>query len=275
MKIIIDSINKNAPNNAKLLPNYKNYLLNILVNLGYNFDTPPVADLLKNLHGLEGEWLVVSPVNWQATHNDSMLVAAGHDFLLNSEQSTYLFNKFSEFASCEGMSLFMHDATTWLMNVKNKPPLRSRPVYSILHNSLISELENLDESMYWQKFITMGQMLLNNLCLPNDTNQYPINGVWVWGGGCLQEKKTNEIITLDNKAHEIAEILSVNSFKYKKNTYISKDAIILSSSINNLTILPEKCLQKVNAWHWNNFSYSLPSKWNIFKAITCRFNKKS
>ena len=37
---------------------------------------PPLADLLRRYHNLDGDWLVLSPVHWQATHNDAMIVAA-------------------------------------------------------------------------------------------------------------------------------------------------------------------------------------------------------
>ncbi len=279
MKIILDAIIDNLPEGVLAIPNYQNYLLNILVNVGYELDTAPVGDLLKRMHGLDGEWAVVSPVNWQATHNDSMLVAAGHDFSLSSQQSIFLFEKFAEFVSDEGMQLFMHDAVTWLLKVKDKPLLNARPVYSILHHSLITELERLDASLYWQKFITMSQMLFSNLQLPGAKNLYPVNGVWVWGAGRLLDNNTSQIIALDEKSLAIAKIL--NGCEYSSNNVIPKDAIFLASSSDivgtrpNLQVLPNKYLQKINYWYWNNSAYKLQSRWNIFKAIICRLNKKN
>lgn len=275
MKIILDACTYNLPANALAIPTYKNYLLNVLVNIGFSLDRAPIADILRKLHGLDGEWAIVSPVNWQATHNDSMLIAAGHDFSLNAQQSTFLFDKFSEFVRAEGMKLYMHDAVTWLIKISDKPFLKAKSVYSILHHSLMSELVDLDDSLYWQKFITMSQMLLSNLKLPDSKNLYPINGVWVWGGGFLQEKSSNELIALDEEALQIAKILSNNSHDYINKNSFSKNAIFLGSNIDSLQILKDKNTKKIKFWYWNNYAYKLQSKWNICEAIKCRFSKKN
>ena len=275
MKIILDACIDNLPEGVQPIQNYRNYLINILVNIGYNPETAPVGDLLRRLHGLDGEWVVVSPINWQATHNDSMLVAEGHDFSLTEERSHFLFNKFAEFVADEGMQLHMHDAVTWLLKVNNKPRINARPVKSVLHRSLMQELANLDGSLYWQKFITMSQMLFTGMHLSYDNNSYPINGVWVWGAGDFLDKSHSKLISLDDKASKIVKILSVDGCDYTSNTKVTKDTIFLGSSIESLKILPEKTFQKINCWYWNNNAYKLQSKWNLYKVIKCKFNRKN
>ncbi len=274
MKIILDSSIDIKPDSAVPITNYQDYLLNILINVGYHVDKPPVGDLLRNFHGLDGNWLVVSPINWQATHNDSMLVAAGYAFSLSQQQSEFVFNVFSEFVASEGMQLYMHDTTTWLLKAQDKNIPVAKPVYSILHRSLMSELANLDDSLYWQKFITMSQMLLSNLQLPGEKGLYPVNGVWVWGEGYLQDSKSTQIIALDEISLRFAKILSNKACSYTDNLAIKKDAIFIGSSKNSLQNLPDKLLQKINYWYWNNKAYKLQSKSKIFKAIKCVFNKK-
>lgn len=279
MKIILNANINHLPNNALSIPNYQNYLLNILVNIGFNFDRPPVGELLKILHDLDGEWLVVSPINWQATHNDSMLVAAGYDFSINSQQSEMLFAKFSEFVKADGMELYKHDSVTWLLKVQDQPLLNAKSVYSVLHHSLFKELEYLDSSLYWQKFITMSQMFFSGLRLPDDRNIYPINGVWVWGGGHLERNTTQQIVALDDDALLIAKSISTNYCAYVNHPPISKDAIFIASSINSLEFLSQRCLQKIKYWYWNNQAYQLQSSFkiqaqSIYKAIKCVLNKK-
>lgn len=280
MKIILNANIDNLPLGALSISNYRNFLLNILLGIGYSLDKPPLGDFLRKLHGLEGDWVVVSPINWQATHNDSMLVAAGYDFYLTKQQSEFLFTKFLEFVKSEGMDLFKHDDVTWLLKVQDKPLLNAKSVYSILHNSLIKELEALDASLYWQKFITMSQMLLSSLKIPDDKNIYPINGVWVWGSGHLQDKNSNQIIALDENALQIAKYLSSNYSSYFSGLAISKDAIFVASSAESLQALPEKYLQRINYWYWNNQAYQLQSYFkskvlSMYKAIKCKLNKKN
>lgn len=280
MKIILNTNIDTLPQGVLPIASYHNYLLNILVNLGYSEDRPPVGELLQNTHDLEGKWVVVSPINWQATHNDSMLVASSYDFSLSEQQSEILFAKFSEFVVAEGMELYKHDDVTWLLKVQDKPLLNAKSVYSVLHQSLMNELENLDSSLYWQKFITMSQMFFSNFHLHDDKNIYPINGVWVWGEGHLNDKTTKQIIALDANALQIAKQLSSNCFGYSDALFITKDAMFVASSTESLASLPEKYLQKINYWYWNNQAYQLQSSFktkiqSIYKAMKCALNKKN
>lgn len=308
MKLILNASIDSAPDGSIKTPCYQSYFLNILVNLGYSFVMPPLANLLKNLHSLDGNWVVVSPVNWQVTHNDSMIVAAAYDFSLTPEQSDFLFAKFSEFVSGEGMELYKHDDVTWLMKVADKPSLNAKSVYSILHNSIMPTLVNLDPSLYWQKFLTMSQMFLSNLRLPEDKNNilssklsmestkqsssmqsiYPINGVWVWGGGNLLPASGQQIIALDEKSMQIAQVLSKNYGSYPTKR-ISKNAIFLANSFDKLQILAPKYLSKINYWYWNNQAYQFKPKFSlknkisllrksivsIYKGRKCVLNKKN
>lgn len=265
MKIILNAeYNGNA---EKPVNGHQDYFLNILTNVGYPADAAPVADLLRKLHGLDGEWLVVSPVNWQATHNDSMLVAAGHDFSFSHEHTKDIFALFAGFVAEEGMHLHLHDAYTWLLQAPNKPKINARPVYSLLHRSLMPELEKIDDSLFWQKFLTASQMLFSDLNFKKENGPYPVNGVWVWGAGFLSDAHGHEVIALDEKSYEITQILSGSSEIYSHNKSYSKDTVFVATCAESVEKLPKKILSKIDYWYWNNQAYQTPPKGLLAKIL--------
>lgn len=102
MRVVIDSECSSIPERAKSLNSEGNVLLNFLLNLGYNPENPPVADLLKKYHRLEGKWLVLTPVHWEATHNDAMVVALGKNLQLEQHESKLWFDLFSSVSGRRG-----------------------------------------------------------------------------------------------------------------------------------------------------------------------------
>lgn len=250
MKIILNSIYEGTP--AKPITGYQDYFVNILTNIGYSYTNAPVADLLRRLHGLNGEWLVVSPVNWQATHNDSMIIAAGHDFNLGHDYAKKLYAILAEFVQDEGMNLHFHDAHTWLLQAHNKPKINAKPVNSLLHRSLMPELESIDDSLFWQKFLTECQMLFNNI---QADSLYPVNGVWVWGAGFIDAKPTPALIALDERAYEVTQILSIKSDMYSNAKSYPKDAVFVAYAEESIRKLPVKVRNKITSWYWNNQAY--------------------
>lgn len=263
MKIILNSIYKDTP--AQPIIGYNDYFVNILVNIGYPVDQVPVADLLRHLHGLDGEWLVVSPVNWQATHNDSMLVAAGHDFAIGHDYAKELYARLAKFVAVEGMHLHFHDAHTWLLQMHNKPKINAKPVNYLLHRSLMPELEGLDKSLFWQKFLTECQMLFNDL---QPDVLYPINGVWVWGAGFLENMQIpSALIALDERAYEIIQILSVKSDMYSNAKSYPKDTVFVAYTEDSVKKLPLKVQNKITSWYWNNQAYTTHNKGFFAKLL--------
>jgi len=260
MHVVINSDCSKIPAEAKLLSSEGTLILNFFVSLGYDPCDPPLADLLRLYHQLEGDWLVLSPVHWQATHNDAMIVATGKDLHLQEREAKAWFNLFSDYLAAEDMPLYYHNAELWLICNKKKHSLNAKPAHQLLHQSLMPELSQLHPALYWQKFITESQMFFASL--PNHSS---LNGVWIWGGAKLDNKnKTSVCVDEDNAA--IARICSANVTLYNPSVTLKSYQVLLISDLSVLSEQHQEELKNIPAhWYWNNAAYtSSKSNW-----LTC------
>ncbi|AWN74395.1 hypothetical protein LEAN103870_02940 [Legionella anisa] len=251
MRVVIDSECSSIPEKAKTLNSEGNVLLNFLLSLGYNPENPPAADLLKEYHNLEGGWLVLTPVHWEATHNDAMIVALGKDLQLEHHESKLWFNLFSQYLAEEGTVLYYHDAGTWLLNNHKNLSVNAKPPYRLLHQSLMPELTQLDKTMHWQKFITESQMLF-----ASQSHQSLANGLWVWGDAKLKDKIPIKIC-VDEHFYSLAQICSTQVTLYSPAVMLKDYQILLLTEFSMLSEQHQEELKKMTVhWYWNNLAYS-------------------
>lgn len=152
-------------------------------------------DIVK-LHQLEGQWQVVSPIHWQATHNDAMIIACGDMLQLSEAQSRQWFDVFAQFLNDGQTTLYYHDAYTWLIQKKAAPPLHAKPASLLLQQSLTPHLKALDSTGFWQRLITEVQMLFSQHALnAQQLEGFPINGIWIWGVAPQKRSKCQKIIS--------------------------------------------------------------------------------
>lgn len=272
MDIVIHS---NCPSQFEIkqpLKGYGHAYLNLFKCLGYGDDEYPVADWLRQYHGLKGEWIVVSPIYWQATHNDAMLLACGRELNCTDVENRAVFDVFSAFAEEEGLEVYYHDQYMWLLKCGDKPPIKALPPYTLLHQSMFTHLHQLDSTLSWQRFLTEVQMLFAQHLGASSK----INGIWIWGGGRLKTP-SNRFIEVFHQNHlEMACLLSTNVYfggeqvgiSASRRRALSKNALFWFDS---LTLEEYKCLLSqlkpymVN-WYWDNLAYQTPkSSW--FKTI--------
>ncbi|CAM3084691.1 Uncharacterized protein conserved in bacteria [Legionella steigerwaltii] len=252
MHVVIDSECHSIPEQAGLLTAEGNVLLNFLLSLGYAPDNPPFADLLRQHHHLEGEWFVLTPVHWEATHNDAMIVTLARNLQFEESESRAWFDLFSEYLAEEETTLFYHDAGTWLLSNNKKYSLNAKPPHHLLHQSLMPELIQLDNTMHWQKFITESQMLF-----ASRPNQSLINGLWVWGNSKLDEKKTTNIC-VDEHFFPFAQLCSTHVTLYRPGITLKDYQILLLSEFSSLSDQHQEELKMMPVhWYWNNTAYSM------------------
>jgi hypothetical protein len=255
MDVIINADCSVVPEQAQLLASQGKAILNFLYCLGYDAADPPVADVLRRAHDLEGDWLILSPVTWMATHNDAMIVAADKALQLDEVTSKHWFQLYSDYLAVEHIRLYYHDAETWLLHTVNKPPINAKPVHQLIHHSLMPELAQLDSTMYWQKFFTEGQMFF-----ASHSNQSALNGVWLWGGAHLADKKSIAICA-DESFFSIAQICSGNVTLYNPSVELKQYSILLLSDVDILSKQHQDELKKMSVcWYWNNFAFTLKNR---------------
>lgn len=254
MHVVINAECAVVPEKAKALQSETKALLNLLLCLNYDPAYPPLADLLRQYHQLQGEWLLLSPVHWQATHNDAMIVALGQDLQVKEQDAKFWFEHFSQYLAEEGLALYYHDAQTWLLCTDKKPTLHAKAVHHLLNLSLMPELARMDKSLYWQKLITESQMLFASR--PNPTL---MNGLWIWGGGTL-EKQQKIKICADEHFLSLAQICSSKVDLYHPAINLKEYHLLLINKLAAISPKHQEELTKMNAsWYWNNVAYTLHS----------------
>lgn len=250
MDVVINAECEFIPEQAKPLVSQGKALLNFLSCLGYDPENPPLADLLKQANHLEGDWFVLSPIQWQATHNDAMIVAVGNELQLGEAESKFWFQLYADYLAEEDIRLHYHDAETWLLQAKNKPFLMAKPVYQIRNKSLMPELAQLDVTMYWQKFFTECQMFF-----ASQQKKSALNGVWLWGGARLSDKRSLAVCA-DESFLSLAQLCCANVTLYNPDLTLKDYSILLLSNVDVLSNSHQEELKKQSTrWYWNNTAY--------------------
>lgn len=130
---------------------------------------------------IDGHWLTVSPIYWQATHNDAMIMACGAELDLPDDESRRWFEALAAFLVHDKVKLHYHDAHTWLIQFDAAPPINAVPVHTLIQQSMMQQLKALDPTLFWSRFLTETQMFFSEHPLNKAREErYPVNGVWVW-----------------------------------------------------------------------------------------------
>ncbi|MFY7698416.1 MAG: hypothetical protein ACOVQX_06380 [Legionella sp.] len=256
MDIIIDAELAIPPKDCLRLANHHDIHINLLIALSYHADQIPLADLLRQCHALPGEWLLVSPIHWQVTHNDAMIVACEQQLQLSEREARLWFDVFAAYVAHEHMTVVFHHPYLWLLRVTDKPKITAKPVYHLIGASLSREIECIDRSHYWQRLMTEVQMLFSAHPLNTARQPYPINGVWLWGNGELS-LSTRTIIT-DKNLINLARLVSHKvQFYHDDNKFSCDDILLLQSVTSDQLKGLRTSLHKQNVcWYWNNIAYS-------------------
>jgi hypothetical protein len=251
-------INSDCPHSLRpqqLIAGYSNAYLNLFKCLGYTDTHMPIADWLRLYHGLQESWIIVSPIHWQATHNDAMLLACDRELHCSEDDARCLFDKFSALAAEDGMQTFFHDRYTWLLSCKGKPAITSIAPHAFLHQSMFPQIKQLDETFYWQRFVTEAQMLFS--AQSSISSSTLVNGIWIWGSGLLDRQSNRLLLVTDEGQCEMAKLLSQHTQNYIKSEPLPKHALLWINSLNErgLRQLAVELGHRDVNWYWNNLSY--------------------
>lgn len=250
MDIIINAECNAIPEDTKALVSQESPLLNLLTCLGYDSINPPLAELLSRHYQLEGDWLVLNPVHWQASHNNAVIAAYGIHLELDEQQLKEQFHRFSTHLMSTGMALYYHDPYTWLLSTNHRSLLNAKPTHLIINKPLMFELAQIDETMHWPKFLTESQMFFASL-----SDSQLINGIWLWGNAPLGEKK-NLKICADKTFFSIAQLCSTEVSLYTHSLSLKEFDLLLIDDLSVLSELHHEHLAHSAArWYWNNACY--------------------
>ncbi|MBA2652243.1 MAG: hypothetical protein H0U73_08255 [Tatlockia sp.] len=261
MDVIVNGEKKEEfPPGSKGLSKEANYYHAILGCLGYDPEHLPLAGLLKLYHQLEGQWLIASPVHWEASHNDAMLIAAGDELELSDSESRLWFAAVADFLKADGFTPVYHDAHTWLFNIDDKPAIHSQVLETMMHKSLMPIISSLDSSYFWQRLFTEMQMYLSAHPLNLKRPDLTINGLWFWGEGDFKLEGLRKIVSDDQillkHSSSVSPLTPVTEFS-------KNDLLIINDPTQiELCFLEQKLKKNTVNWYWSNCSYTCkPTHW--------------
>lgn len=183
--------------------------------------------LVAKYYGLQGRWIALTPMYWEASHNDSIMTAFGETLDLDEATAQMYFKQCTAFLADDGEAFFYHSPSLWLMKVNKKPLLNSPAPHKVMHTSLMPIIEQWDSSLYWTRLFTEIQMLFAS-CQFNHVNgsRVAMNGLWFWGDGVLN---TSERRVLSND-DTLLECLSpyCETRRFQLDNYFFKENDILA-----------------------------------------------
>ncbi|OJY55848.1 MAG: hypothetical protein BGO90_08830, partial [Legionella sp. 40-6] len=239
---------------------------NLLHALGFSNEELPLAAWLASYHQRAGEWVILSPIIWEATHNDAFINASGGDLLWSKEESHYWYQVFAEYFAAAGMKMHYHNTHIWLLENAAGHPLNSVPVHQTLNQSLMPLLSQLDEHLFWQKLITESQMLF-----AANARKSAVNGLWPWGNAPLTVKAKKKLCVVPAYL-SLAQHCCTEVEVYQPGLNLKNYEVLLLADINDLSPAHQKQIEQgSHSWYWNNVAYTVPKKnWlrHLWRKIT-------
>ncbi len=244
MDVIIDALK--ATDEAHIT---RMALVRLLKVFGYTDEKLPVADLLARYHGLSGGWAVVSPIRWEATHNDAVMVSAG-------KTARNVFDAFQAFLAEAEITLHYHNASTWLLQCDAQSLPETKPLHAVLAHSMRPCLKALDATPFWLRFLTEAQMFLSG-------HQGLANGVWIWGvGACDTPIKKPLLVFEDERWADALRVLSEDVSLYQPSSVLARDTVCFMPQyaekyFNQLVARNNK---QAVSWSFNDTTYTTKPK---------------
>lgn len=231
------------------------YLISFLQTLGYTPAYEPLGALLAPFYEVGDECFIVSPIHWEASHNDVLIKASGKALRLSESLNRVWFHEMSQFLAEDGFRLIYHDQDHWLVAPDRPRRLRAPAVSAMYNRSMMPILSALDDTLYWQRLMTEIQMFMSNHPLNKQKNQlFKVNGLWFWGGGALDlplEKSLYTDSPVIQKAYPAAKSLNLIDFKEKNFCIVlaQYDPVLIANYEKQLRYKPVQ-------WVWNQCDYT-------------------
>ncbi|MDP3559603.1 MAG: hypothetical protein Q8R79_04535, partial [Legionellaceae bacterium] len=218
----------------------------------------PLADLLRQQHGLDGAWYIFSPIFWEAGHNNATLRNINPLANAPADRAQALFDALQDHLSPLGFTLFAHNDQYWLLQAPTEYPiLNTQSPEALYQQPMIHLIQQLDSTLMWTKLLTELQMLCATLKLNLPS---PVNGVWIWGGGHLGNTYPLRVWTDTPEADYWKVFSQIKPQRWFENARLKRnDVLILENPTLNFN---EKNLTRYPyTISWKNALYSSPRSW--------------
>lgn len=247
LNVIVDACNPNPKTFAH--PYYCEQLWHMNLMHAINHSQGIACFLAKEMGLPEGQWHIASPIHWEASHNDVMIVAEGPQAFTQAALQV-----FQKFLGTDGIEVHPYSSNLWLFQTTQLSVLNSACLHQVMHRSFKNFLVELPAD--WRTWFTEIQMLFHQELKPSHS---PINGVWVWGTGNVH-LPPQEIWTM-------GDFPGVNTKPWTPKKPILTEGVLLVGASHAAQIEALFSNQDVQ-WWWRDQYYQMlrPSLWQKLRA---------
>jgi hypothetical protein len=254
LHVIVDDVFLQPKDLGKDFYSFQTWQMNVMNAINHS---KGIAKFIAAQHGLpEGNWHLVRPIYWQATHND-VFITADCETGFTDKHLQHYFEVFQGFLERDEVLVHRLKNNLWLFDAQELPSIHSVSLTDVMHQSLYTIVKQMP--IEWQTWFTEIQMLFHGL---PTSGPYPVNGVWVWGGG--EPPKSMPLKCLgDFKFTEHHQIANPQELKSGDVLLVARDKMdVLTSDYQGKL----SSFREVH-WWWNNKHYivSKPSLWEKIK----------
>lgn len=144
-------------------------------------------------------WLRADPICIQPDR-DTAVVMAHEELALTQEEANKLVEEINAHFSDEPWKIHALHPHRWYLEHNTTQDLQTTPLFKVLNQDVNPYLPKGGNAKYWTQCANEIQMLLHgsNINFERESRGcWPVNSVWLWGGGALPE--SNKITTTHTK----------------------------------------------------------------------------
>ena len=157
----------------------------------YKQDYPvaAVTRLVDDDHDLEGVWMRADPVHLRP-EREAVVLLDESAFDLEKHEALILAADLQRVFTSRDIELEAPTNNRWYIKLKHLPEIKSTPIHEVVGNDIHNHLPIGKEKILWDQLSNEAQMNLHQCPLNSEREQrdeWPVNGVWMWGAGELPE----------------------------------------------------------------------------------------
>lgn len=141
----------------------------------------------------DGFWLHADPVHLRADR-DRLLLFDSRPLGLEQAEADALVDLFNGHFAADSRVLEAPVSTRWYLRVPSLPAMVTRPLHAVVGRGIESMLPQGPDAAEWNRLLNEAQMLFfqSEVNRRREREGRPlVNGIWVWGGGCLSEVQSD------------------------------------------------------------------------------------
>ena len=130
-------------------------------------------------------WLRADPVHLQVSR-DHLTLLGPEALSISENEAGRIVDSINRHFMADGLNFFMENPQTWLVRPQSPPHLSTTPIWDAIGRDIEPCLPRGIDAMRWNQVVNEIQMLLHDHPVNMErekTGQFPINSVWLWGGG--------------------------------------------------------------------------------------------